>query len=105
MAVSMLQEIGFEVVAVDNGREAVEAFASEPSRFALVLLDLTMPVMNGADALRAIRSLAPDARILMMSGFDEQESSERFGTVPPPTFIHKPFSLNSLRDSLRHLVD
>ena len=104
VAVSMLRELGFEAVAVANGREAVEAFTMEPSRYAVVLLDLTMPVMNGADALRAIRVAVPEARVLMMSGFDEEETSERFGATAPTGFIHKPFSLNTLRDSLRHIA-
>ena len=100
----MLRELGFEVVAVDNGRDAVEAFTAEPSRYALVLLDLTMPVMNGADALRAIRAVAPQAKVLVMSGFDEEESSARIAGMAPTGFIHKPFSLNTLRDSLRHMA-
>jgi CheY-like chemotaxis protein len=104
VAVTMLRELGFETVAVDNGREAVEAFAAEPDRFAMVLLDLTMPVMNGADALRGIRAIDPRARVLVMSGFDEQASADRFGSDAPTAFIHKPFTVSSLRQSLRDLA-
>ena len=105
VAVTMLRELGFETVAVDNGREAVDAFAAEPNRFAMVLLDLTMPVMNGADALRGIRAIDPRARVLVMSGFDEQASADRFGSDAPTAFIHKPFTVSSLRQSLRDLAE
>ena len=105
VAVTMLRELGFETVAVDNGREAVEAFAAEPNRFAMVLLDLTMPVMNGADALRGIRAIDPRARVLVMSGFDEEASADRFGSDAPTAFIHKPFTVSSLRQSLRDLAE
>jgi CheY-like chemotaxis protein len=104
VAVTMLRELGFETVAVDNGREALDAYAAEPSRFAMVLLDLTMPVMNGADALRGIRAIDPSARVLVMSGFDEEASADRFGSDPPTAFIHKPFTISTLRDSLRQLA-
>jgi PAS domain S-box-containing protein len=102
---AMLEELGFRVVAVTNGQEAVDAFAREPGRFAVVLLDLTMPVLNGADALRAIRAIAPGTRVLMMSGFNELETSDRFVGVPPDAFIHKPFALANLRERLQSMLN
>jgi CheY-like chemotaxis protein len=104
VAVTMLRELGFETVAVDNGQEAVEAFAAEPSRFAIVLLDLTMPVLNGVEALRGIRAIDPGARVVVMSGFDEEASADRFGADAPSAFIHKPFTVSDLRESLRQLA-
>jgi PAS domain S-box-containing protein len=102
---TMLEELGFRVEAVANGQEAVDALASEPGRFTIVLLDLTMPILNGADALRAIRAIAPGTRVLMMSGFNEQETSERFVGVSPDGFIHKPFALANLRERLQAVLN
>jgi CheY-like chemotaxis protein len=102
---TMLEELGFRVVAVTNGQEAVDACAREPGRFTIVLLDLTMPVLNGADALRAIRAIAPGTRVVMMSGFNELETSERFVGVSPDGFIHKPFALANLRERLQSVLN
>jgi two-component system, cell cycle sensor histidine kinase and response regulator CckA len=100
VAVSLLQQIGFEVVAVANGREALQAFSVEPGRFGLVILDLTMPIMTGSEALAAIRQIRPDVPVLIMSGYNEQDTP--IGAPGrPPTFLHKPFSMQVLRDRLQ----
>jgi PAS domain S-box-containing protein len=104
VAEAMLRQIGFEVVAVRDGREAVRAFGAEPHRFDLVLLDLTMPIMTGAEALQAIRQLRPDVPVLIMSGYNEQDSPPRPAGEQPTGFIHKPFSLLTLRDRLQETL-
>jgi PAS domain S-box-containing protein len=101
VAEAMLRQIGFEVVAVQDGREAVQAFGAEPDRFELVLLDLTMPIMTGAEALQAIRQLRPDVAVLIMSGYNEQDTPPRPDGEQPTAFIHKPFSLLTLRDRIQ----
>jgi two-component system cell cycle sensor histidine kinase/response regulator CckA len=96
VADTMLRQMGFEVVAVANGREAVRAFAQGPDRFDLVLLDLTMPVMTGGEALVAIRQIRPDIPVLVMSGYNEQDTPMA-GGQQPTAFLHKPFSMLVLR--------
>jgi signal transduction histidine kinase/CheY-like chemotaxis protein len=100
---AMLRQMGFEVVAVADGREAVRAFAAEPDRFGLVLLDLTMPVMTGSEALVAIRQVRPDVAVLVMSGFNEQDTPVATGQQPT-AFLHKPFSMLVLRDCLQSVL-
>jgi CheY-like chemotaxis protein len=97
----MLRQIGFEVVAVPDGREAVQVFTAEPDRFDLVLLDLTMPIVTGAEALQAIRQVRPDVAVLIMSGYNEQDRPPQAAGEQPTAFIHKPFSLLTLRDRLQ----
>jgi CheY-like chemotaxis protein len=104
VAGTMLRQIGFEVVAVADGREAVHAFAADPGRFDLVLLDLTMPIMSGSEALRAIRQLRPDVPLLIMSGYNEQDTPAAGGDDQPVAFLHKPFSLLTLRDRVHEVL-
>jgi PAS domain S-box-containing protein len=101
---TMLRQIGYEVTAVADGRAAVEAFAADPARFDLVLLDLTMPILTGAEALSAIRALRPDAAVLMMSGYNEVESSAEWGGGAPTAFLHKPFTMLTLRERLQEVL-
>ena len=104
VAEAMLRQIGFDVVAVRDGRDAVLAFGAAPDRFDLVLLDLTMPIMTGAEALQAIRQLRPEVAVVIMSGYNEQDSPPRPDGEQPTAFIHKPFSLLTLRDRLQETL-
>ncbi len=78
MGARMLQALGFETVAVADGREAVAAFGKAPGKFTVVLLDLTMPHMDGEQAFTEMRVLKSDVRVILMSGFNRQESVARF---------------------------
>jgi PAS domain S-box-containing protein len=65
-----LREAGHEVVEAGNGREAVETVLHNPSRFALVVLDIVMPVMDGREALRHLREQAPGVPVVVSTGYD-----------------------------------
>ena len=66
-----------------------------------VLLDLTMPQMNGEQALHVMRMIDPPARIIIMSGYDEQEVLARFSDVALDGFLHKPFLPDQLKAALQ----
>ena len=100
----MLEACGFETVLADNGRTGVERFRTEPGQIALVVLDLTMPHMDGEEAFKAIVETRPDARVLLMSGFNEQEAIARFTGKGLAGFIQKPFTLPALREKLQEIL-
>ena len=99
----MLEAFGFTTKLADHGRTGVEEFAAAPDAFTLVLLDLTMPHMDGDEAFRAIRTIRPDARVLLMSGFNEQEAIARFTGQGLAGFMQKPFTLSALREKLQEI--
>ncbi len=96
----MLEACGFSTRLADNGRTGVEEFSATPDVIKLVVLDLTMPHMDGAEAFHKIIALRPDACVLLMSGFNEQEAIARFTGKGLAGFIQKPFTLFSLREKL-----
>lgn len=102
---SMLNAMGFETVLAADGREAVTAFRADPKKFSFVLLDLTMPQMDGEQAFTEMRLIKPDVRVILMSGFNRQESVARFTGRGLANFLQKPFDLNGLRDAVRTVVD
>ncbi|MDB6167089.1 MAG: hypothetical protein JWQ83_2229 [Lacunisphaera sp.] len=103
-AVAMLKHHGYATMEAANGSEAVEKFRASPQGFKAVLLDLTMPGLNGAEVLREIRALNPAVCVLMMSGFSPQEVLSRLPGLGPVTILHKPFTIPELLDRLDEAI-
>ncbi len=100
----MLHKLGLETVLACDGREAVEIFRAQPAQFALVLLDLTMPHMDGEQAFTELRRLRPEVRVVLMSGFNAQEALMRFTGKGLASFLQKPFTVDSLRSTIREVL-
>ena len=100
----MMKIFGLDPVLVSDGREAVEVFRVEPARFDLVLLDLTMPHMDGEQTFTELRRLRPDVRVVLMSGFNAQEALLRFPGKGLASFLQKPFSIDDLHSVLRGIL-
>jgi signal transduction histidine kinase/ActR/RegA family two-component response regulator len=107
VASAMVQLLGFETLTAADGRAGVEAFSREPDRFTLVLLDMTMPHLDGEEALHEIRGVRPNACIILSSGYSEQAAVRRFAdTLAVPTeFIQKPYRLDDLRKAIRKALE
>lgn len=102
--VSMLEFLGMEAVLAFDGQDAVDVFRSDPGRFALVMLDLTMPHMDGEQAFAELRKIRPDVRVVLMSGFNQADAFSHFPGPRPERFLQKPFRMESLRESLRGMM-
>ena len=101
----MLEALGFTVVLAASGAEAVEFFRVERQRVAIVLLDLTMPQLDGSATFTELRRIEPTVRVLLMSGFNEQDAVTRFSGKGLAGFLQKPFKPQALRDKLRALLE
>lgn len=104
LAKQMLQKIGFEVAMACDGREAVSTFGRDPASFVCVLMDLTMPHMDGYTAFRELRRIQPDVKVILMSGYSEKDIGERFSGSGLAGFLAKPYPLTELRGLLRRVV-
>jgi two-component system chemotaxis response regulator CheY len=93
---------GYVIVGeADNGRAAVEMYAR--LRPDLVLMDMVMPLMGGLDAVREIRSIDPNARVLMCSAMGQQELVDEARDAGARGFISKPFTTERVLDALAEL--
>jgi CheY-like chemotaxis protein len=98
----MLKELGYSVITANDGREAVDLFKSIPD-IQIVILDLTMPHMDGEQCFRELRLLKPDVRVVMSSGYNEQEVTQKFVGKGLAGFVQKPYKLSVLRDVLMQM--
>jgi len=97
----MLERSGFEVLTAADGREALEIYRVRRAEIALVLLDLTMPEMDGEETFRELRRIDPNVRVVMSSGYTESEITPRFAGKRLTGFLQKPYSMTALMDCLR----
>jgi DNA-binding NtrC family response regulator len=105
IAKRMLQQFGFEVLLAKDGLEAVETFCRYPEEIATVLLDMTMPQMDGEAAYCEIRRVSPDVRVILMSGYNEQDATNRFAGKGLAGFVQKPFRLQELIGKVREVIE
>jgi len=96
MARATLERAGYLVETADDGSQAVERFSARPGQYDVVLLDLTMPVMNGHEALQRIHAIRPDIPVILSSGFSEVEALSRCGGSGPAGFLQKPYTAAAL---------
>lgn len=104
VATAMLEHMGFEVLTASNGAEAVEICTRHGGEISLILLDMTMPRMNGEEVFKRIRAVRSDLKVILTSGYTEQAAADRFTGVAPAGFIHKPFDLKELREKMREAL-
>ncbi len=104
IACRMLEASGFTTLVANDGREALALFDRHRDEIKGILLDLTMPNMNGEETFRELRRRSPDLRIVLMSGFNAKESVARFPCQDFAGFIQKPFDAEALLTKLREVL-
>jgi PAS domain S-box-containing protein len=105
VACRLLQSYGFKIWRAGDGIEGVNVFRSHAGEIDAVLLDFVMPRMNGEEAFKEIKSMRKDVPVLLMSGYSEQDATERFAGKGLTGFIQKPFKSEELREKMRNLFE
>ena len=95
-----LRNAGYEVVEASNGLEAVEKVVSAPHKFALVVLDLVMPVMDGREALRRLRDQAPAVPVIVCTGYNPSGDD----VLAAADILIKPFSIEEFLAKVAELT-
>ena len=101
----ILERFGFEVITAADGQEGVDVFQQHADRIVAVLLDVTMPVMDGEQAYREMRLIRPDVRVVLSSGFSEQDATTRFAGKGLAGFIQKPYRATALVELLQSILE
>ncbi|MEP6716575.1 MAG: response regulator, partial [Terriglobia bacterium] len=93
-----LESRGYRVLVAENGEEGVELFRRAHVEIDAVLLDLTMPVMDGAEALEKMRGISSKVPVVLASGFSHSTAAERFHGKGLAGFLGKPFTIDQLTE-------
>ncbi|MFC1509895.1 PAS domain S-box protein, partial [Candidatus Omnitrophota bacterium] len=100
----ILERLGFKVLTAKDGREGVEKFRTYTDEISLVLLDMTMPHMDGKEAFSELKKINPDISVILSSGYNEQEATSYFTGKGLAGFIQKPFQIDTLVAKLRDVL-
>lgn len=100
----ILEREGFKVTVAVDGIETVQLFSAAPHSFDLLVVDLTMPRMGGAEAVARIRQIQPDVRVILSSGFNEVSATLRFANLELSGFIQKPYQPQDLVAKIRAIL-
>jgi CheY-like chemotaxis protein len=96
----LLEFFGFTVLQAVNGRHGAEVFREHASEVVVVILDMTMPEMNGEETFREIRRVRGDVPVILSSGYNEIEATRRFTAKGLAGFLQKPFTPKELIQKL-----
>ena len=99
----MVQLIGYKVITACDGLDAVAKYREHQNEIELVIMDLTMPNMDGLAAMAEIYSIRPNTKVIISSGFNGADLNERITGKAPSGFIRKPYRLSVLEAELRRV--
>jgi len=100
----MLETAGFDVLTAENGYEAIEMYRKNADVIVCVVLDLTMPHMDGIKVFEQMRSIRDDVCVVLTSGYSEEEISKRYAGTGIAAFIHKPYLFSTLKAKLHEAL-
>ncbi len=97
VAAMMLEDAGFAVLTAENGLQALDVYRDHQHEIAGVLMDMTMPKMDGKACFRELRRINSDVQVVLSSGYNEQDATSRFAGKGLAGFIQKPYSPEALK--------
>ncbi|MDA0321905.1 MAG: PAS domain-containing protein [Verrucomicrobia bacterium] len=104
-AVGLLSKMGFDIMTAVDGREAVSVFERHCHQIVCVILDLTMPEMDGVEAYQHLRKIHARTPIVISSGYEESELDDRFTGPGIFAFLQKPYQRSALEATMRKVLE
>jgi len=101
---AILQRLGHEVVTAESGEEALDQFSAHQDAIGCVVLDLTMPGMDGNETFKQLRSLVPGLPIIIASGLSADQVASQFNADPVTAFIQKPYQVADLSATIQGIL-
>ncbi len=100
----VLVRAGFDVITAEDGRAALDVFRERHEQIVAVLLDMTMPHLSGVETFQELRRIDPNVRVVLTSGYSEQEATQRLLGSGLAGFLQKPSTADAMIASLRAAI-
>jgi PAS domain S-box-containing protein len=100
----ILKRLGYDVLEAGNGHHAIEIYKANADRIDLVILDVIMPGLSGAETFDELKRINPNVKVLLSSGYSMDGQAKRIMARGCDGFIQKPFNLQALADKLNELT-
>ena len=101
---TMIEHLGFSVLTAADGRQALDLYRERGGEITLVVLDMTMPRMDGVETFRELRRIDPEACVILSSGYAEEDVVSQLAGKGLSGFIHKPYTLENLRAAISLVI-
>ena len=105
LCIEFVRLSGLDAIGAEDGEKGVEIFRRESGNLSCVLLDLSMPRMDGVTAFREIRKIDPDIPVILCSGYSEEDATRSFKGEKLSGFLQKPYKLDVLRDKILSILN
>ena len=102
-SLSLLLRDKFDIVTASNGKEGYEQFKNNPY-LSIILLDLNMPVMNGVEMLKKVRSESKYTNILIMTGSSDHDWACKCADMKVQGYLKKPFDIEVLNEKINDIL-
>jgi CheY-like chemotaxis protein len=100
LCLRLVEHLGYRSLGAADGVEAVRVFEAHRHEIACVILDVTMPRMDGYATFVELKRLVPEVRVVLSSGYSESEATLRFKAQGLAGFVQKPYRLAQLKAAL-----
>lgn len=101
----LLTTAGYHVTTAQSGFECLDLFRRRPLTYQLVILDLTMPFMDGEETFHRLREIRPDVPVMLCTGFIQNERLERLMTAGLSGFLRKPFAPDEIAAQVKAIME
>ncbi|RJR32520.1 MAG: response regulator [Desulfobacteraceae bacterium] len=101
----VLSKLGYRVISAADGESALQLYREEKNNISLVVLDLIMPGMGGMRCLEQLLEIDPDARVIVVSGYTDEQPPGGFLGVGAREFVTKPYDMIGLMKVIRRVMD
>jgi two-component system cell cycle sensor histidine kinase/response regulator CckA len=100
----ILQQLGYQVLSAPSGQKALEIYRQEPESIDLVILDMLMPGMGGAETFQQLKRIDPGVRVLLSSGYSLDGEAQEVMAAGARGFIQKPYRLAALSHKVADIL-
>lgn len=100
----ILDTVGLEVISTSDGHEGVAAYLSHKDDIDLVILDMRLPGMDGSEILRMLRTINPYVKVLIASGYEEQEVRRLLKDQQTVSILRKPYNADALLSTVQKIL-